>query len=163
MSYSAGVLLYRIVDGDLRFLLGKDRRYEKWSDFGGKSSPGDKNDRKLTAARECFEETCGVILGTREIYSQLRDDKVIVCNSFSNNVYYMYLLDLGVVQFDPCDVFRKQLGIVRNMKHNAKYLEKVEMRWFDASKVTVEREKFRNAFYNSVHNNAVAIQDRVRI
>ena len=59
-EYAAGILFYYKTRKKIYFLLGKDFRY-KWSDFGGKSEKKDHDMPYVTASRECYEETMGVI------------------------------------------------------------------------------------------------------
>ena len=63
--YAAGVLILAKHNGQIYTLLGKDQ-YETYSDFGGKCEYYDKNIPMFTAAREMYEETCGVVLSISE-------------------------------------------------------------------------------------------------
>ena len=66
-NYSAGVLLYRIQNGEKEFLLGKDVKYNSWSDFGGKHDNVDNKQPLRTAVREFYEETCGAIINMHDM------------------------------------------------------------------------------------------------
>ena len=92
--YSAGILLYINVDKEKRFLLGKDDKYNSWSDFGGKCDIGDNSDPLVTASREFYEETSGIVMSKSQAYTMLKENsQLVVCSSYRKQTYYMYLLE----------------------------------------------------------------------
>lgn len=155
MSYSAGIMPYVIRDDRIHVLLGNDKKYNKWSDFGGKSMASDKGDKRLTAARECFEESCGVLEGISNLHSMIRDSRMITCNSYSNKTYYMYLLNIDKWKHDPTQTFERQMEMMTtgSVTHHAKFLEKTALQWFLLEDILSKKELFRSAFYKSILHN----------
>jgi predicted NUDIX family NTP pyrophosphohydrolase len=91
-NYSAGILLYRYNNNQLEFLLGKDVKYNSWSDFGGKYDSVDNKNPLYTAIREFYEETCGVIMNMYEMEKIIKLNNVRVeCMSYKKkNILYVY-------------------------------------------------------------------------
>ena len=77
------------------FYLGRDSD-NKWSDFGGRVEPKDKNDYEATAAREFYEETLGSIYDYEHAKKLIKHKKCpkIVSKTGSGHPYYMYLIKI---------------------------------------------------------------------
>lgn len=157
-SYSAGILLYKIVSGQIYVLLGSDSKYKCWSDFGGKCEWIDNNDPYRTATREFYEETSGVISSESVIHNMLLKHGVCIrCKSYHNNNYYMFLLsDEHIhVSEDYCVDFNNQQQIISYTKHRdmSRYKEKNNIKWICLETVLHNPKIFRGVFFESVRQN----------
>ena len=164
--YSAGILLYHNdkTQNETYFLLGKDKKYEKWSDFGGKCEYSDNGNMIKTAAREFYEETCGSIFCITELTYMLRNCTYLVCSSYNKNPYYMFILNINdsiyknIQQID----FTKNVNFMNTNKILPyKFKEKQEMRWFSASEIIENDSEMRNVFLKSFVNNINKIKECV--
>jgi predicted NUDIX family NTP pyrophosphohydrolase len=164
MIYSAGILLYKKDENDeIVLLLGNDNKYSKWSDFGGKCEPSDNNNAKITASRECFEETCGVVYDILEFSKLINDTLMVKCDSYSKHVYYMYFLDISKLSSNLCDDFEKHTRLMKqNKKHLAKFLEKKSLQWFPICDVQSKQPIFRSVFFKSIICNYDNITELIR-
>ena len=154
-EYASGILFYYNNDGNVLFLLGKDYRY-KWSDFGGKEELYDKHIPHLTASRECYEETMGVIYSECELKSIAVKSEYVIGKSYMNKPYIMYLIRLP-----RYEDYNDKLII---MKHFNKILpqyltEKNHMKWFTIREIVHNvDEKIRKVFHTTFMNNLQKIQ-----
>lgn len=161
--FSAGVLLYKAEPSDLFLLLGKDTKYDLWSDFGGKSEHADKGVSVNTASREFFEESMGSISDECELRYHLHQAPRLDCMSYRNRKYYMYLLNVNALL--PCNdliinAFYDQKDMLDRVHSDAllKFKEKHDMRWFSLSYVVDNPSVFREVFYNSISNHLEEIR-----
>jgi hypothetical protein len=157
-SYSAGILLYKIISGTIVVLLGCDSRYKCWSDFGGKCEWIDGKDPCRTAAREFYEETSGVISSENILYDMLKKHGICVkCRSYHNNDYFMFLLseDYVHVHKDYDIDFKNQQMILSYTKHRdmSRYKEKNNIRWISLEHVIHSPRMFRGVFSESIKQN----------
>lgn len=167
--YSAGILLYTIVDGDVYVLLGCDLKYKCWSDFGGKCEWVDNNEPMKTAAREFYEETSGIVANELTLYTLLKKSGVCInCKSYHNNDYFMYLLyDDGTMANQYVIDFDKQQQLLTHGPNHAhhdvmRYIEKYKMRWFLLEDILSNpTERFRTVFLSSIQNNFELIKREV--
>tara|TARA_B100001250_G_C19773314_1_gene778289 strand:+ start:594 stop:1106 length:513 start_codon:yes stop_codon:yes gene_type:complete len=158
--YSAGVLLYMKRNNITYFLLGKDCKYDSWSDFGGKTDDKDRRDPLKTASREFYEETCGVIFPLSDIFSLLlKEGHVIECKSYKKNQYFMVLLKLPEKYINESSTiinhFKFQ-NILINLKPSEvmrSFREKSELRWFTLDEITNAKMKIRGVFFYSLMQN----------
>lgn len=161
--YSAGILLYTIVNGTKYFLLGRDCKYNVWSDFGGKCDPIDDGDPLKTASREFYEETIGVIGNELHIYANLKKHSCCIkCVSYKNNDYYMYLLeDYSCRWHDYIIDFTNQYNILSlsNFRDGKQFREKDEIRWFSLDEILSNPNLFRGVFISSVYKNIDIIRN----
>ena len=154
--FSAGILLYKVGPHDIFMLLGKDTKYNLWSDFGGKSEYIDQGMSVNTASREFFEESMGIISDECEIRHHLRRAVRLDCVSYRNKKYYMYLLDALLL---PCgdliQLFRFQKDMLSRIESDGmvKFKEKQDIEWFSLRYVVENPNVFREVFYNSVLNH----------
>lgn len=167
-SYSAGILLYKLVSGQIYVLLGSDSKYKCWSDFGGKCEWIDNNDPYRTATREFYEETSGVISSENVMHTVLLNHGTCIrCKSYHNNDYYMFLLsDVHVnVSDDYCVDFNNQQKILSYTKHRdmSRYKEKNNIRWICLETVLHNPTLFRGVFFESVRQNYEHIQKCVHV
>lgn len=154
-EYAAGVVFYYVNKKHVYFLLGKDMRY-KWSDFGGKQEAQDHNNPINTAARECYEETMGVIYSMEELkYILQRCPKYVIGKSYLNKTYYMFMIQLHKLYNFSNDFYN-----IRSYKHMYPYfLEKIQLKWFTFEDILAnENDRFRNVFYGTIKNNEELIK-----
>ena len=154
-SYSAGVLIFIILDGEKYFLLGRDSKYHSWSDFGGKAEFEDGNNPLETASREFYEETGGVVMSKSNIYSLLKSQGCrILCTSYRKKKYYMYLLELknSTTLYSFMGLFPNQVTFLKNINdiHIKKFIEKDELQLFTLDDILTTPKNFRSVFHNSL-------------
>lgn len=152
LEYAAGILFFYKTKKKTYFLLGKDFRY-KWSDFGGKSEKKDKNLPYLTASRECYEETMGIIYDKCKLIYNIKnkDGNYVIGKSFLNKKYYMYL-----VKLDKMYNYNQDFLVMRHILKSIEsvYLEKLQLKWFTADEIIQNKDdKIRNVFYDSFTKN----------
>lgn len=126
---AAGVLPIRIHLGKIQYLLGKEAfgiHDKTWADFGGKKE-GDENAIE-TAARECFEETCG-LLGTQKTI-----EESLVLAPYIQSVYPKK----DVIDYRLYFLFLEQTSHITDQKFSelksksAKWQEKAQIAWVDS-------------------------------
>jgi recombinational DNA repair protein RecR len=168
MRYSAGILLYKHCDDTLYLLLGKDVRYNLWSDFGGSCEDNDKGESINTASREFYEETIGGISDECELRFQLKQYALCLnCESYKRNRYYMYVMDtsnvIRVVE-DIVDDFNYQHFLIgkTNVNPFKKFKEKYQIDWFSIEYVVQNPKLFRVVFYTSLTENIDTIRNYVK-
>lgn len=164
-SYSAGILLFKIVSGRVFVLLGCDSKYKCWSDFGGKCEWIDGGDPYRTATREFYEETSGVISSEHVIYTSLKTHGMCIeCKSYHNNDYHMFLLCEKYIRVteDYCIDFKNQQLLLSYTKHRdmSRYKEKNNIRWICLESVLHNPTIFRGVFFESVRQNFESIQEK---
>lgn len=153
--YSAGILLYRYNNGKLEFLLGKDVKYNSWSDFGGKHDNTDKKVPLQTAIREFYEETCGVICNMYEMENIINKTKStkIHCVSYKKKSYFMYIVKYEDDGKDIISLFNQQYRFLKQTTVSHKFKEKDEIKWFGVDSIIKDKDIIRSVFYNSFSNN----------
>jgi len=88
--YNAGVFPYAKHNGKIWFLLGEEIRWKAYNDFGGKEDRADKDNTRMTAAREFVEET-NYIYGQKEVIYPKIDEQF---GFGDRNKYRTYLLEV---------------------------------------------------------------------
>jgi hypothetical protein len=166
--YSSGILPYTNINGSVYFLLGRDSD-NKWSDFGGRVEPKDKNDYEATAAREFYEETLGSIYDYEHAKKLIKHKKCpkIVSKTGSGHPYYMYL-----IKITHNDEIRNKFTSTKNFLSNTittidkKYVEKNDIRWISLE--TIEHSidnkaliSLRNVFNNTIKNHLDTIKSHI--
>ena len=170
MDYrGAGILIYKILDKKIFFLLGKENliisdkpnKGNKYSDFGGLR---DKQDFSYidTASREFYEETMGSFYSICEM-----KEKLINCPVFFNQKYkyYQFLLEDNLSD-DKVMTYNKSRSYLQScmklVKQNKStfyekisccpdgYVEKSEIRWFEVNEILSNAHIFRREFINSL-------------
>ena len=157
-EYSAGILLYHIsFDGQISFLLGKDRR-GKWSDFGGKSEESDNNDTKQTASREFYEETIGTIMSLNTVRHIIENCPYVQGKSYLQNPYYMYIVQV-LHKNAYSDDFKESYKFVKNsLGNNSPFCEKVDIQWINYDAILKNANNdVRQVFHNTFNNNIESI------
>jgi hypothetical protein len=179
MDYKgAGVLIYKISDEKVYFLLGKENmilsnkcnKGNKFCDFGGKKDLIDNNYID-TASREFYEETMGSFYTLCEI-----KDLLINCTVFYNDKYkyHQFLLKDNIsddkvntynkirsylnscMQFIPQNTSGSKAYASENTYYQKLpccpdgYVEKSEIRWFELSDIITNHTIFRHEFVNSL-------------
>lgn len=170
MGYSAGILLYMQHGNTLHMLLGKDVKYNLWSDFGGSCEEYDRGDSIKTASREFFEETMGVISDECDLRFNLKHRSICLdCESYKKNKYYMYLLDATHVIHNNTrsvvdDFYYQQFLLGKNgSKPFKKFKEKYQIGWFSLEYILQHPRMFREVFYTSIVNNVQTIRSCVKM
>lgn len=153
--YSAGVLLYSIIDDEIYFLLGKDSKWKQWSDFGGKNDPSDAFDFRNTASREFYEETMGVVFDSCQILHKLKDN-YIKSLSFKQYDYYMFTIYLEHTEI-IVDNFK--ILYEMNLCIPSKYKEKMEIKWISLTDILDKNIYTRGVFYKTIVNNLDSINN----
>lgn len=129
--YSAGILPFSIKGGTIYFLMGKDTE-NKWSDFGGRCEPSDRNRWDATATREFYEESIGSICDIPTMMSKLQYKKnfIKVCSKTLNgSPYYMYVVKIHYKDTYK-ETFENVLKFIRYTKTvDKKYQEKLAIEW----------------------------------
>lgn len=162
--YSAGILPYSIYNNNIYFLLGRDYD-QKWSDFGGRVEPNDKNEPELTAIREFYEESIGSILELDYIKKIIRQNKYkkIISTTNSGYKYHLFIIkiqytDLIKIKFNSTKTF---LNFIPNL--DKKYKEKNDIRWVSIETIENSLEDkawilLKNTFFNIFKNNMSEIK-----
>lgn len=160
--YSAGILLYIVLNSEKYFLLGKDDKYNSWSDFGGKCDYSDNSDPLVTASREFYEETSGIVMHKSQAYTMIKDkNELVVCSSYRKQKYFMYLLEYNDVDYTSFkNAFDNQHTYLCEMKHKCpkKFKEKKELDWFNMNDILQNPKSFRGVFYNSIQKHEAVIR-----
>lgn len=129
--YSAGILPFSVKGGTVYFLLGKDLE-NKWSDFGGRSEVQDKGRWDVTATREFYEESIGVVMDISSMLSRLQHRKNYIKvkgKTLSGSPYYMYVVKIPYKETYK-ETFDNTLGFIRySNAFDKKYLEKIDLQW----------------------------------
>ena len=165
--FSAGILLYKVQPTGLFLLLGKDAKYNLWSDFGGKSECADQGVSVNTASREFFEESMGSISDECELRYHLHQAPKLDCVSYKRRKYYMYLLNINALL--PCNdainTFHNQKDMLSGIHEDdlMKFKEKQDIRWFSLRYVVDNPSVFREVFYSSVMNHIEEIRRCVTV
>ena len=159
--YSAGVLLYYRIGDIKHFLLGKDTKYNCWSDFGGKVEYIDDNDPIQTASREFYEETAGVISSKCHIKHLITTKgKQLNCTSYKKRRYYMFLvecLEISGVVFRQFEEQQSLLSII-DSTDMFRFREKKNIQTFTMEEILSNEQMFRPVFYSSFSKNKDIIQ-----
>lgn len=170
MDYKgAGVLIYKVSDNKIYFLLSKEnlvlsKKYNKenkYCDFGGKKSINDNNYID-TASREFYEDTMGSFYTLCEM-----KDILINCPVFYNEKYkyHQFLLNLDLSE-DKVNTYNKIKSYLKSsikvIEQNNNlfyqkmpcsqdgYVEKSEIRWFELNEILSTHTIFKNEFINTL-------------
>lgn len=163
LHYSAGILLYTHMNDKLYVLLGKDVKYNLWSDFGGRSEETDRGDRIRTACREFFEESMGVISDEFVLRYNVKHKSICLeCDTYKKKKYYMFLTDASpfVANRDVIEDFHYQqcmLGKTRS-KSISKFKEKYRLGWFSVDYIIDNPNLFREVFYRGFRQHIQKIR-----
>lgn len=152
--YAAGCLFVTWHDNQIFTLLGKDN-YNAFSDFGGKSELIDNNNPMITAARETYEETLGLIMSKNELLQHINSSRCITSQSYTNKPYYMY-----VVWLKYSDLFSNDFNTIYNYicsvpNINHSFKEKKSISWFKLHDIFNTKPKYnlRNVFFNTIQRH----------
>ena len=156
----ASILTFAVCDktNAVYFLLGREKFFkkyrcdsEKWSDFGGRSKPGE--DAEAVAAREFFEETCGCVRyasgddpSPREIRESLLRKEYVYRFEFDvrNSDGGVYTTFVRQVPLQPSSttLFSRVRRGLEEAQTSPDFLEKTKLAWFGLQQV-------RNAAYST--------------
>ncbi len=147
--YSAGILPFSVKGGTVYFLLGKDLE-NKWSDFGGRSEAQDRGRWDVTATREFYEETIGVIMDISSMLSRLQFKKNYIKTkgkTLSGSPYYMYVVKIPYKEYK--ENFDSTLGFIRYSNvFDKKYLEKIDLQWVSLETIYASLDDENNNIVN---------------
>lgn len=128
LKYSAGILPVAIDhDGHIMFLVGRDKRRECWSDFGGHAENEDNSIPENTASREFYEETLGTIYNIQTMKSRLYNrhiTRMFIDDTASDKTYFSYIMKIPyskniVDNFKKFYEFLKHINSPYRMEMNA--------------------------------------------
>lgn len=129
-QYSAGILPFARVKGDVFVLLGEDKSECTWSDFGGRVEPSDMEDPKTTASREFYEESCGSVVNLDVMRNRLEHEKhykMFETTTLNGSPYYTYLVQIPSKNYST--TFNKTWAFLTHIKANKKFIEKTSIKW----------------------------------
>jgi hypothetical protein len=148
--YSAGILPFSVKGGTLYFLLGKDPE-NKWSDFGGRSEVQDKGRWDVTATREFYEESVGVVMDISSMLTRLQHRKNYIKvkgKTLSGSPYYMYVVKIPFKETYK-ETFDNTLGFIRYSNvFDKKYLEKIDLQWVSLETINAGLDDENNNLVN---------------
>lgn len=155
-EYSAGVLFYYKQNGNVYFLLGKDRR-GKWSDFGGKCESCDKSIID-TASREFYEETIGIVLNRYTISHILNTCSYVEGRSYLNKPYYMFIVEMNY-RLRYSEQFKESYRFIKSiLGNNSHFCEKIDVQWILKDNIQKNtKNEIRQVFYSTFVNNLTEI------
>ena len=147
--YSAGVLPYTYFNNTIYFLLGRDRKEETWSDFGGKSEQCDNGKAENTASREFYEETSGSVIDVRTMRDRLqrkKDCRVIYSKTLNGYQYIMYVVRIPYKDYR--NIFLRVFSFIKYVKAHRKFIEKDDIRWVSMSTLMhgIQEKPLRGSF-----------------
>ena len=170
MDYKgAGVLIYKIDNQKIFFLLGKENltisdkcnKENKYCDFGGKASINDSNYID-TASRSFYEDTMGTFYTLCEMRNILTNCPVYFNEKYK---YHQFILNLDIPE-DKITTYNKVRSYLKssmkiiqqdNLVFFQKipcsqdgYVEKSEIRWFELNEILSNHTIFKNEFINTL-------------
>lgn len=165
MRNSAGILFFirDLKTNDKQYLLGKDSKYDCWSDFGGKCEDDDTN-TICTAAREFYEETSGVLMSKYHAIAMIKESsRMLKCTSYRNRKYCMYLVELFDIErlLSSISKFNNFVQFVSKLEPDDYYYrfkEKKTIALFDLRYIKENPTEFRSVFHNSVLSNLTHLE-----
>lgn len=123
MTFAAGIMLYKLYNGKVWYLLGKENN--EWSAFAGGGEAGETFEE--CANREFYEETCG-IFGDRIKCKE----RVIKDRTYKGKEFYMFMVECPEdIDFTINDRFLKALDTCSNIHMK----EKSEIRWVSENEI----------------------------
>jgi len=133
-TFRSGVIPFSLVNNKLVFLFGIDKKYNEYTDFGGRSEENES--KKQCALREFNEETCYLFK------SDISLDKIqnsYIISDFKNTMYFIYL--------DEKWYYNKYINVLFSIKQaklcHRKYNEISSLAW-------IKQEDFKDFFdYNN--------------
>lgn len=130
--HGAGVLPYAMIKGQLHFLLSKEgygSDKDTWCEFGGAKDANESP--RETAARECWEESRGVLGDLKEIAKKIAKSPSI------GNHYEMFFMKVDQPQNITSAEFLKRTFTVGNR------MEKTKIAWVKAEEVYKSVKAYR--------------------
>lgn len=130
IRYASGILPITWHRGVLLFLVGRDVRDGSYSDFGGKCERFDRGCPLSTATREMYEETCGMVLGVKQMRVRLTPKTAVMLKGSTQNgyPYFMYVTEIPYMpHLRNC--FGKLLDFLRSKNIHRLYVEKTDVMW----------------------------------
>lgn len=170
MDYKgAGVLIYKVIDNKIYFLLSKENlvisdkinKGNKYKDFGGDKNLNDSNYIE-TASRQFYQETMGSLYSLCEM-----KDMLLNCPVFYNEKYkyHQFLLNSDISE-DKINTFNKirsyLTSCIQVLYQNESiyyqkldcpsdgYVEKSEVRWFELNDILSNNTVFKSQFINTL-------------
>jgi len=114
----AGVILYFTENSKVYFIMGLDRKFKEWTDFGGSVNEKEKEQGQHTALRELKEETLGVFDGYID-KERIKDPKTVAVIEKAMVILFIEL-PIGMSEFlEKKALYDKRVlekkGIVENI------------------------------------------------
>lgn len=153
------MLIYGVKNNQIFLLLGEDQ-YQSYSDFGGRCENTDKTEAE-TAARECYEETAGVLNSYVNLKKICIEAVTVRSETFYKKPYYMFLAQVHFDEKIPLQFERAQALIadIPNMMH---FKEKIRLKWVSWSDVRRNRIVLRNMFKATIQRNMTIIEENLK-
>lgn len=159
-KYAAGVLFFAIKNNKIYTLLGEDQ-YGTYSDFGGRCESYDFNEAE-TAARECYEETCGVVDSYVNLKKKCQESVTVKSETFYKKPYYMFLTFISYDESLPIQ-FQRGKYIIDSLNDLASFKEKQRIKWILWEDVVKGNVTLRNMFKATLQRNSKSIEDALKI
>ena len=165
-NYSAGILPFSILNGNVFFLLGKDSMENTWSDFGGRVELKDQGNNINTAIREFYEESLGVILSIDNVKLLLKDKSnftMTKTKTLNGAPYYMFIVKICHSDKLP-DEFSSRKQFCEYIRIDKKFKEKKEISWFSKKQVldSIDNDNLiplRHVFNSTLKKKRTLIKD----
>lgn len=158
--YAAGVLPFtRLSDGRVLFLVGEDVRDCSFSDFGGKAEGVDMCNSELTAARECMEETFGLLLTDvqmRNVFAA-QNFTLIHGKTRAGYPYFCYVIEVPFMPALP-SMARKLIGYLRTKHLYKSLVEKTSFRWVTTEELFSQHLRKRPVFTETITQNRAKLE-----
>ena len=159
--YGAGVLPFTKYKNTLYFLIGRNKKENTWSDFGGCCERSDNGSHTETAAREFYEETIGSVQEidtVKKILSDGHDSILINTQSSKGMPYKMYIMYIPYKCYRTHFLNNYKFG--KYAQVDQKFLEKDDIQWISLETVyyiiNFEHEtdiKLRKPFIETLKKN----------
>jgi hypothetical protein len=112
----AGILPVTIIKGTIFFLLGKEKRCNNWSDFGGSSEINEPIFE--TAIREGYEELNGFIGSKNELNNLVKNNLISIYDTdrYTTHAFYVnspYLLTLPYYFNNNCKYIDENVDYIK--------------------------------------------------
>ena len=152
------------------FLFGRENKYAYhkylYSDFGGHQENNEP--LKITAIREAYEETSGM-LGNIGVYKKLLEKELVKMYSLpkKDGGYTTYLVNIKYdknIPFYHNNIFsfvnRNKHELVQNQENGL--FEKDKLKWFSLEELKIEKDLFR-PFYVKIINQIIKDYDNLKL
>jgi hypothetical protein len=158
-KYASGMLIYAVKNNQVFLLLGEDQ-YQSYSDFGGRCELSDRNEA-VTAARECYEETSGIVNSYANLKKICEESVTVRSETFYKKPYYMFLSQIQYDEKIPIQFERAQF-LISNVSNMMQFKEKLRLKWIPWSDVRRNKILLRNMFKATLLKNMTIIEETLK-